>query len=63
MSRVESLLHSLLDLERPLLLAFDVDGTLAPIVRDPDLARIPERTLSVLQALARAPTLVLALIT
>lgn len=63
MSRVDSLLEVLLTLERPLLLALDVDGTLAPIVRDPDLAEIPEQTLSTLAALAEVPTLELALIT
>lgn len=63
MSRVDSLLEALLTLERPLLLALDVDGTLAPIVRDPDLAQIPQQTLSTLAALAEVPTLELALIT
>ncbi len=63
MSQVDSLLEVLLTLERPLLLALDVDGTLAPIVRDPDLAEIPEQTLSTLAALAEVPTLELALIT
>lgn len=63
MSRVDSLVDRLLTLERPLLVALDVDGTLAPIVRDPDRAAIPERTLSTLSALAKAPMLKLALIT
>ncbi len=63
MSRVDLLLDSLLELERPLLLALDVDGTLAPIVRDPDRAEIPEQTLSTLAALAKTPALELALIT
>lgn len=63
MSRVEALLESLLELERPLLLALDVDGTISPIVRDPDLAQIPATTLSNLQALAEAPGVELALIT
>jgi len=63
MSRVESLLDALLTLERPLLLALDVDGTLAPIVRDPGLAEIPRPILSTLAALADVPALELALIT
>lgn len=63
MSSVEPLLNNLLMLERPLLLALDVDGTIAPIVRDPDLAEIPASTLSTLAALAKAPMLELALIT
>lgn len=63
MSQVESLVERLLNLDRPLLVALDVDGTLAPIVRDPDMAEIPEETLSVLEALSKAPGIVLALIT
>jgi trehalose-phosphatase len=62
-SRVESLVEALVGLERPLLLALDVDGTIAPIVPDPDLAKIPPQTLSTLAALAEAPMLELALIT
>jgi trehalose-phosphatase len=62
-NHVESLLETLLRLERPLLVALDVDGTLSPIVREPDLAEIPEPTHSVLAALAGAPTVELALIT
>jgi len=62
-SRVESLLETLLRLDRPLLVALDVDGTLSPIVRNPDLAKIPEPTRSVLAALAGTPTVELALIT
>jgi trehalose-phosphatase len=62
-SPVDALVDALLRLERPLLLALDVDGTLAPIARDPDLAEIPAQTLSVLAALAEAPMLEVALIT
>jgi len=36
------------------LLAFDFDGTLAPIVHDPDLAAMRPRTLRLLRELARA---------
>lgn len=63
MSRDEVLLESLLSLERPLLVALDVDGTLSPIVRDPDMAEIPAKTLSTLEALSEAPGIELALIT
>jgi trehalose 6-phosphate phosphatase len=63
MSRREALLDALMGLDRPLLLAFDVDGTLSPIVENPDLAAIPEATRTTLQALQRTPSLELALIT
>jgi trehalose-phosphatase len=62
-TRVDSLLERMLGLERPLLLAFDVDGTLSPIVRDPDLARIPEETLRTIAELAESPMTEVALIT
>ena len=63
MSSVDALVDSLLALERPLLLALDVDGTLSPIVGDPNLAEIPASTLSVLVALAREPSVEVAIIT
>ena len=63
MTRLGVLLESLLKLERPLLVALDVDGTISPIVADPDLARIPDTTLSSLEALAGAPQVGVALIT
>lgn len=63
MSRIEGLLDSLIKLERPLLLALDVDGTIAPIAPDPDLALIPAQTLLTLAALAKLPMLELALVT
>ena len=63
MSEVESLLEGLMRLDRPLLVALDVDGTVSPIVRDPDRAEIPTRTLQILRALAEAPGIVLALVT
>jgi trehalose-phosphatase len=62
-SRIDSLLETLLALDRPMLVALDVDGTLSPIVRDPDLAEIPGPTLSVMEVLAEAPAVQLALIT
>lgn len=58
-----SLLEDVLALDRPILVALDVDGTLAPIVRDPDEAAIPKGTLKVLNALASAASVELALIT
>ena len=48
---VEAILE---DRHRPILLVFDVDGTLAPIVRDPDRASVPARTLDLLSQAARA---------
>ncbi|NNE20762.1 MAG: trehalose-phosphatase [Myxococcales bacterium] len=62
MSRIGALVERLLALEPPLLVALDVDGTISPIVRDPDSARIPVATLSNLEALARRPGIELALI-
>jgi len=58
-----SLVDDLVALDRPLLVALDVDGTLAPIVRDPDEAMIPPQTLELLKVLASAPTVEVALIT
>lgn len=58
-----SLVDRLLALQRPLLTALDVDGTLAPIVLDPDAATIPVSTLGSLEALVRAPEVQVALIT
>jgi len=57
------LVERIAGLDRPLLLALDVDGTLAPIVREPHLAAIPERTLSMLEALATTDGVELALVT
>lgn len=63
MSRLDALVQRLLALPRPLLVGLDVDGTLAPIVRDPDAAWIPDATLEHLASLARAPEVHLALVT
>lgn len=49
--------------EAPRLIALDVDGTLAPIVNDPDAARVPAATLALLDRLRRQEGIVLALIT
>jgi len=48
---------------RPLLVALDVDGTLAPIVTDPEAARVPPPTRRLLAALARIPGVHIALVT
>ncbi|MEM7137439.1 MAG: trehalose-phosphatase [Myxococcota bacterium] len=58
-----TLLDRVLGLKRPLLIGLDVDGTLAPIVENPDAATIPEGTLASLERLGRAEGVVLALIT
>lgn len=50
-------------LPRPLLVALDVDGTLAPIVEDPEQARVPSATTSLLRGLAQVDGVVLALVT
>lgn len=63
MTGAEALVEALVALERPLLLALDVDGTLSPIVRDPDHAKIPAPTLSTLASLAKAPMVEVAIIT
>lgn len=63
MSPIGSLIERLLRLERPLLVALDVDGTISPIVRDPDMAEIPDKTLATLDALSGAPGIELALVT
>lgn len=63
MSRIEALVGGLLRLPRPLLVALDVDGTLSPIVQDPDMAEIPAPTLALLGRLAEATEVELALVT
>ena len=63
MSSVGLVLDRLRALERPLLVALDVDGTISPIVQDPDLARIPTEALDTLSELAAAPDLHIALVT
>jgi trehalose-phosphatase len=47
---------------RPLLLMLDVDGTLAPIVRDPALARVPDGTRRTLAYLASRRDIIVALV-
>ena len=60
---VKALANRIGSLNRPLLIALDVDGTIAPIVRQPDLAAIPSHTLAVLEELAQTDGVVLALVT
>jgi trehalose 6-phosphate phosphatase len=50
-------------LPRPLLVAFDVDGTLAPIVDDPAAARVPVATRRLLERIASGPDVHVALVT
>lgn len=49
-------------LDRPLLLALDVDGTLAPIVDDPSRAAVPDEVARTLERIER-PGIVIALVT
>ena len=60
---MKELADALLGLPRPLLIALDVDGTLAPIMPNPETAAIPDGTLATLQSLAGSPSTRLALIT
>lgn len=60
---METLLEGVLGLPRPLLVALDVDGTIAPIAPDPISAQIPTPTLDVLGRLAKAAEIELALVT
>ncbi len=50
-------------LPRPILVALDVDGTLAPIVSDPKAARVPDETQDLLRALANHDDVRVALVT
>ncbi len=50
-------------LPRPLLVALDVDGTLAPIVADPASARVPEEVAARVEMLSGAPGVTVALVT
>ena len=58
-----TLADRVLALPRPLLLALDVDGTLAPIALDPSRARVPEGVEASLRALCDREGLVVALVT
>ena len=50
------------DVDHPVLVVFDVDGTLAPIVPRPDRARIPAATLRLLGLAARARNVAVAVL-
>jgi trehalose 6-phosphate phosphatase len=52
-----------LALPRPLLLAFDMDGTLAPIVDVPEAARVPRASVGALRSLADRRGMRVALVT
>jgi len=52
-----------LDLPRPILIATDVDGTIAPIQRLPDLAAVPDATQDALLTIAGSPDARLAFVT
>jgi len=47
---------------RPLLLFFDIDGTLAPIAPQPTLARVPDTTRRLLAALVAMPAVIVGLV-
>ena len=47
---------------RPLVLSFDVDGTLAPIVAHPALAQVPEATRRIIATLVTRPGVIVLLV-
>ena len=61
--RPDDLAERIARLPRPLLVALDVDGTLAPIVERPDAARVPAALRRALESLARVRGVRLALVT
>ncbi|MEQ9080847.1 MAG: trehalose-phosphatase [Sandaracinaceae bacterium] len=60
---MDALVDAIAHLERPLLVALDVDGTLAPIVEDPSRAKVPTATARTLRHLRTVEGLELALVT
>lgn len=62
-SRYAPLVSRIVRLPRPLLIALDVDGTLAPIVEEPDAARVPAETRALLRRLRELPLVNVALVT
>lgn len=60
---VDRLVDAIAHLERPLLVALDVDGTLAPIVEDPSRAKVPTATARTLRRLRTVEGVELALVT
>jgi len=63
MSAASELLERVRALPRPLLLCFDVDGTLAPIYRDPAAVRVSDAVVSTLERLDAREGLVVAVVT
>lgn len=59
---LDALSEAIAKLDRPLLLALDVDGTLAPIVEDPSKAGVPDEVARTLARIARED-IVLAIVT
>lgn len=59
----EALAARVAQLPKPLLLAFDVDGTLAPIAQNPADAKVPAETRTLLRTLAGLPEVEVALVT
>lgn len=60
---IERLADAIASLARPLMLALDIDGTLAPIVDDPSKARVPSSTARRLRHLRSVEEVDLALVT
>ncbi|HEY8431103.1 MAG TPA: trehalose-phosphatase [Sandaracinaceae bacterium] len=63
MSPPEELASRVAALPRPLLIALDVDGTLAPIVPDPASARVPDEVVAALRKIAAVPGVAVAIVT
>lgn len=63
LSSPDAIAEAVRELPRPLLLAFDVDGTLAPIVDRPEAARVPDELQRELRRLARAEGITVAVLT
>ncbi|MFW6049821.1 MAG: trehalose-phosphatase [Myxococcota bacterium] len=60
---LEALAERIARLDRPTLVALDVDGTLAPIVDDPAAARVPDGTRALLERIGAVPKVHVALVT
>lgn len=60
---LEALSDRIAALDRPLLLALDVDGTLAPIVEDPREAGVPPDVARTLERIGRVDGVVIAIVT
>lgn len=62
-STIAALARRAAALPRPLLIALDVDGTIAPIVPVPEDARVPPETCAILDRLCAVPRVRVALVT